>query len=84
LDTVLWRDMLVAGTSLNILTALAGIVLFVAEVPVTIALTVYFGALPWNLFLFVAVWRSADHGDPSAGLIAKIVAAIWLGTVSVI
>jgi hypothetical protein len=86
LRTVFWRDMIGVATALNILTGLelAGIVLLVSGFPVAIALPVHFGLLPWNIFLFLAVWRGADRITPSEALVVRTLAAVWLVAMVVI
>lgn len=84
LEKVFWRDMLIVGTALNIAAAAAGFALLSAGYSDALALLVFFLPLPWNLFLFVAVWRSANReGDP-AGLTAKVIASMWLITMFVL
>jgi hypothetical protein len=84
LRTVFWRDMIGVATALNILTGLAGIVLLVSGFPVVIALSVHFGLLPWNIFLFLAVWRGADRIAQSEALMVRTLAAVWLVAMVVI
>jgi hypothetical protein len=84
LRTVFWRDMLLVGTALNILTGIAAVVLLTFGVSTAIALAVHFGLLPWNLFLCLAVWRSAENISPFEALVARVVAGIWLAAVIVI
>ena len=84
LRTVFWRDMLLVGTALNILTGIAAIVLLTFGVSTGIALSVHFGLLPWNLFLYFAVWRSAEDVSPFEALMTRVVAGIWLAAVVVL
>jgi hypothetical protein len=77
LETVFWRDMLAVGTVVNLAATVAAFALFAAEYPAWLGLAVNFLPLPWNLFLFVAVWRSAEReGGPSATT-AKVVGVLW-------
>lgn len=79
-----WRDMLFVGTALNIPVGLIAILLDTAGAPVGVVLTVFFALLPWNLFLFIAVWRCASNATPISALVAKTGAALWLTAVSII
>ena len=79
-----WRDMLFVGTALNVPVGLIAILLDTAGAPTGVVLTVFFALLPWNLFLFLAVWRCASRATPVSGLIAKTGAALWLTAVSII
>lgn len=72
LRTVLWRDMLVAGTVLNLLTGLAALLIVALQGAVVWAVVVHFAPLPLNLFLLCAVFRA-----PTAGARAKAVAVAW-------
>ena len=74
LETVFARDMLIEGTLINILAAASGILLLVFGTPTPICVLIYFAPLPWNLFLFLSVWRSAEN----AGAVgAKLGAVLW-------
>lgn len=78
LRRVLGRDMLLVGTAINLGAALAGLLLFASDAPTSVAASVYFAPVPYNLFLFVAVWRAAEQvGEPHASLV-RIVAFAWL------
>jgi hypothetical protein len=79
-----WRDMLLVGTTLNIPVSLMAILLDAAGAPAGVVLGVFFVMLPWNLFLFLAVWRGASRTAPVSGLFAKTGAALWLTAVSII
>ena len=78
LRTVFWRDMLLAGTALNILAGIAGIILLTSGFSTSTALTVYFSPLPWNLFLFFAVWRSSERIPISEAAVVRAVSTLWL------
>jgi hypothetical protein len=84
LATVFWRDTIIVGTALNVLTGLAAIVLLVSGVPAAIALLVHFSLLPWNVFLFLAVWRTAERVKPSEALFVRVATAIWFVLVIVL
>jgi hypothetical protein len=77
LETVFWRDMLMVGTAINIIAGASAILLLVYKMPTAICLLVFFSPLPWNLFLFLSVWRSAENAKPPDALVAKIGAPLW-------
>lgn len=77
LVVVFWRDMLSVGTLINLAATLAAFALFAAEYPAWAGLTVNFLPLPWNIFLFVAVWRSAEREGGPPALTAKVVGILW-------
>ncbi len=82
--TVFWRDMVIIGTALNVVSALGGMILLAAGAPTALVMTVYFAPLPWNLFLFIAVWKSTEKAEPSDALIVRIVAAVWFVLVAIL
>jgi hypothetical protein len=84
LERVFWRDMIIVGTTLNLLTGLAALALLASGEPAALALAVHFGPLPWNVFLFLSVWRAAEKAKPSEALFAKIAVVIWFVAVIVV
>lgn len=68
LETVFWRDMIIVGTLINIFAAALSMALFAAGAPGGIALLVFFAPVPWNLFLFMAVWRAVERGAGEGGV----------------
>jgi hypothetical protein len=78
LPVVFWRDMIAVGTAVNIVAAMTALILLAAEMTTAIVLAVYFAPLPWNLFLFFSVWRSAENTPGSAASLAKAAAAVWV------
>ena len=79
LRTVLWRDMLVAGTVLNLLTGLGALAILATGGDVLWAVLVHFAPLPLNLLLLIAVFRS-----PQSGLRARSMAAVWFAAMLVL
>lgn len=84
LAIVFWRDMIAVGTVLNVFSGVLALILYALEAPMMVVLTVFFGFLPWNFFLFLAVWRSAGHVPPSVAFLSRASAAAWLVAVIVI
>ena len=82
LSRVLWHDMLVVGTVVNVATGLAGLLLFANEAPTALAASVYFAPLPYNVFLLAAVWRGAEQAAAAQAAIARAVSLVW--TIAVI
>lgn len=77
LETVFWRDMLLVGTAINLMAAASAIALLISGMPTPICLLVFFSPFPWNLFLFLSVWRSAENAKAPGALAAKIGAPLW-------
>lgn len=84
LETVFLRDMLLVGTVVTVAALAAAHGLPAAGVPPGLAALAVFLPLPWNIFLYLAVWRSADRDDGPAGLTAKTIGTMWLITMFVL
>lgn len=84
LGIVFWRDMIGVGTAVNILFAMIALLLLAAEVDTPVVLLVYFAPVPWNLFLFLSVWRSASNTGGQHASLAKAIAAVWVLVVTMI
>jgi hypothetical protein len=78
LERVLWIDMLVYGTAINVASGLAALALFANAAPTAVAAAVHFAPLPYNLFLVVAVWKAADATREQSASIARVVSLAWL------
>jgi hypothetical protein len=78
LEQLLWRDMLLHGSAINLVLGLASLILFATEASDAIAATVHFAPLPYNVFLLAAVWRAADKAPQRAASIARVVAVAWV------
>jgi hypothetical protein len=84
LSIVLWRDMILVGTALNIMTGMAAIVLLASGASAALALAVHFALAPWNVFLFLVTWRVSEKISLPEALIARAIAIIWLVVVVVV
>lgn len=78
LDKLFWRDMVVVGTGINLATTAAALAVLGLKMPLAASLAVHFAPLPYNLFLFLAVWRTAAQQPGPIASLAQIFAAIWL------
>ncbi len=76
-------DTLVVGTLVNIAATVAAVLLLGAAVPDWLAVAVHFLPLPYNLFLFLAVWRTSERRALPFAWAAQIAAALWLIAVTV-
>lgn len=84
LRTLFWRDMVLVGTGINILTTVASLIAFASGAETWQGLAIYLLPLPYNVFLTVAAWRRADReGGGWAGL-ARLGAVLWLLAATVI
>lgn len=79
LRVLFWRDMLAVGTVVNLFATFAGLIAAAAGAPMAWAAALHFSPLPYNVFLFAALWRRP--GRPWAMAWA---AAAWLALMTVI
>ena len=70
---VVWVDILLTGTLLNLLSAATVLTLLNYRVATVWVLAAYALALPYNLFLFRAAWHAAD-----ASPALRLTAMVWL------
>jgi hypothetical protein len=78
LDRLLWRDMFLVGTVLSIASSALALILLGLKLPLWLVLAVHFAPVPYNIFLTIAVWRTAEK---TGGLKAQLVmlgSALWL------
>jgi hypothetical protein len=54
-----WEYAILYGTLLNILTTIATLAALAANLPVVVALALHLMPTPYNVFVVIAVWRSA-------------------------
>ena len=78
LDRLFWRDMVLVGTVLNVLTLVAALLLLGLKVSPIVAVAVHLSPLPYNLFLFAAVWRTADAAGNARAAFFRSAALLWL------
>lgn len=73
LATLFWRDMVGVASLLNLAASVAAMMLAAGGAPLALAVALHFSPLPYNLFLFAAVWR---HRRRSA--LVGVAALAWL------
>lgn len=78
MSRLFWWDMAVVGSAVNVVTTVAALVVLGMKAPAAVALAVHLLAVPYNLFLFLAVWRTAEKNTPKSAWIAQLGAAAWL------
>lgn len=73
-----WRDMVVVGSLVNVATTVVALLILAAKLPTWWALAVHLVPLPYNLFLYGSVLKTADSTEfPSAGML-KLGATFWI------
>lgn len=76
LARLFWRDMLVVGSLVNLGASLLALVLMALGAPLGVAVAVHFVPLPYNFFLFAALWQL-----PGRPLGVSLAAVLWLAAV---
>jgi hypothetical protein len=79
LGTLFWRDMLLVGTFINLLTGFVALMLVAQGAAHWLAATVHFACVPYNAFLVLALWRTPGGIQPM-----RWASLAWLGLVTVI
>ncbi len=78
LGTLFWRDTILVGTAINVVFALASLLLLAAGLHAAVVFLVYVLPVPYNLFLFACVWRQAGDLGPFASLAVRCAVLAWL------
>ena len=78
LDRLFWRDMILVGTAISLASTFAALMLLGFKAPTPLAIAVHFAPVPYNIFLFISVWRTADRVGPAAAPAARMGATLWL------
>jgi hypothetical protein len=77
--TLFWRDMLGFGTLLNLTASFGALMLAALGAPGAAVVALHFAPVPYNVFLFAALWRLARRPAP-----VVLVAAAWLVVMTVV
>jgi hypothetical protein len=78
LDRLFWRDMLLVGTLLSIASSTVALVLLGLKLPLWSVLAVHFLPVPYNIFLTIAVWRTAEKAGGLKAQAVMLGSALWL------
>jgi hypothetical protein len=76
---LLWRDMLLVGTVLNLVATFTALMLIAQGVPTPWAVALHFAPVPYNVFLFAALGRAPQRTPLAMGL-----AAVWLAVMTLV
>lgn len=79
LRRVFWEYAVLYGTLLNLVTTLISLVVLQAEGLEVVAVAIFLLPMPYNVFMVIAVWRSASRyeGPEKWAQIARIAAIVW-------
>jgi hypothetical protein len=78
LDRLFWRDMIVVGTAINIASSVAALIMLGLKLPLAPVLAVHFSPVPYNIFLTLAVWRTAEKAGGAKASAMMLGSALWL------
>lgn len=80
LRTAFWDYAIIGGLAVNLTTSLLFLVLIAADRPFAALFVGYALSVPYNIFVLVAVWRSADRyeGERKWADLARIVTLVWV------
>lgn len=78
LGQLFWRDMVTVGSLINVASTILALLILAAKMSALLAVAVHLIPLPYNLFLYGSVLRTADmSGSQNAGAL-KIGATLWI------
>ncbi|MEI9408514.1 hypothetical protein [Mesorhizobium salmacidum] len=77
-DRLFWRDMMLVGTVINIASSAAALILLGLKMPLGLVLAVHFAPVPYNVFLTLAVWRTAEKAGGARASLFMLGSALWL------
>lgn len=79
LATAFWWHAIVVGTAINVVATFAFVAVHAAHVSNVASLAVMLAPIPYNVFVAVAVWRSAGRypGPPFHAQMARAAVVAW-------
>ena len=84
LGTLFWRDMVVVGSGINLVTAFVALMALGMKAGLGITILIFHAPLPYNIFLVASVWRTADITDPKTASSARFGAVVWLAAATLL
>jgi len=78
LDRLFWRDMLLVATVISLGSSALALVLLGLKLPLWAVLAVHFLPVPYNIFLSVSVWRTAERAGGAKASLMMLGSALWL------
>ena len=84
LGQAFWWYAVVVGSLLNLVTTILFMALASVQAPAVLSIAAFLLPVPYNLFILVAVWRSAGRyeGPPERALLARILTVLWAAVAS--
>ena len=78
LDRLFWRDMLLVGTALSLASSALALILLGLKLPLWLVLAVHFLPVPYNIFLTIAIWRTAEKSGGFKAQLMMLGSVLWL------
>lgn len=79
LSQLYWRDMMIAGSVINLFTGFIALMIAAQGAYLWVAATVHFATLPYNVFLVLALWRT-----PGRSTVMTWTSLVWLSAVTLL
>ncbi|CAN7466328.1 hypothetical protein LJR030_004785 [Rhizobium sp. LjRoot30] len=79
MPVLLWRDMFLFGTALNVTFLALAFTAAGAGMPDWTALLIFLLPLPYNLFIWSSVWRKGGGMSTLECYVSRSIACLWLG-----
>lgn len=68
LPQLLWRDIIGVGTLVNLVATMLALAAVTQDAPSGLAVALHFAPLPYNVFLFGALWHTPGRNEFTLGL----------------
>lgn len=78
LGQLFWRDMVTVGSLINVATTIVALAILAAKASALLAMAVHLLPLPYNLFLYGSVLRTADASGTHNANTVKLCATAWI------
>lgn len=78
LGQLFWRDMVTVGSLINVATTIVALAILAAKGSALLAVAVHLLPLPYNLFLYGSVLRTADVSGGHNANTVKLGATAWI------
>lgn len=78
LRRIFWHDIMLVATIVNVVSAMAALLIFTSDLPSWIGLTVFLLPLPYNIFLVASLWRTAGNRTDLPALACQLFSALRL------
>lgn len=80
LHDTFWRYTILVGLAVNVVTSIGFMVLVTYEMPLVAALVGYGLSIPYNIFILIALWRSAGayKGPSFTATFMRVTGIVWM------